>query len=273
MWAFLTLLWRENMTTSQLDISPVPSGVSINAKQRLFVINHGDGVTCMGFDHCFETATQLARALNVQGPSETQRGTIDCYQQYLSLVGQYGKSPVSKMTWYPDGTAPKVRSVLEAARASYTDYHAQGTVLRLFYGDPETGRDWAEQNDVIGFIGRSSGMMKVPLVLEPLLDEERNIVSSGFGGSIMTRSIVRIINVTSGEEMYRHKNYLLPDLQIEERDCPDGYRFVVQRVGEGIVATAKTREEAESHVAFLKGYRLVNAYKTVREHNEELQDA
>ena len=68
MWAFLTLLWRENMTTSQLDISPVPSGVSINAKQRLFVINHGDGVTCMGFDHCFETATQIARALRVQGP-------------------------------------------------------------------------------------------------------------------------------------------------------------------------------------------------------------
>jgi hypothetical protein len=261
------------MTTSQLDISPVPPGVSINAKQRLFVLNSGDGVTCMGFDHCFETAAQLARALSVQGPSESQRGTIACYQQYLSLVGQYGKSPVSKRTWYPDGTPPKVRSVIEAARASYTDYHAQGTVLRLFYGDPETGRDWAEQNDVIGFIGRSSGMMKVPLVLEPLLDEERNIVSSGFGGSIMTRSIVRIINVTSGEEMYRHKNYLLPDLQIEERDCPDGYRFVVQRVGEGIVATAKTREEAESHVAFLKGYRLVNAYKTVREHNEELQDA
>ena len=38
--------------------------------------------------------------------------------------------------------------------------------IRLFYGDPETGLDWNEEHDVIGFLGRSIGPIKVPLLLK-----------------------------------------------------------------------------------------------------------
>src|SRR5580704_12602052 len=37
--------------------------------------------------------------------------------------------------------------------------------VRIYLGDPETGRDWGEENDVTGFIGRSTGREPVLLLL------------------------------------------------------------------------------------------------------------
>ena len=35
--------------------------------------------------------------------------------------------------------------------------------VRIFLGDTETGRDWLEEYDVYGLVGRSGGSVKVPL--------------------------------------------------------------------------------------------------------------
>lgn len=39
-------------------------------------------------------------------------------------------------------------------------------MVRIWLGDTQTGRAWAEENDVIGTIGRSTGTMEVPLLVE-----------------------------------------------------------------------------------------------------------
>ncbi|MFH1740063.1 MAG: hypothetical protein ABIH23_13720, partial [bacterium] len=43
-------------------------------------------------------------------------------------------------------------------------YRDRSTRIRVFYGDTITGRDWMEENDTMGIVGRSSGQIKVPLL-------------------------------------------------------------------------------------------------------------
>lgn len=56
--------------------------------------------------------------------------------------------------------------------------------IRVFYGDPKTGRDWGEEYDTMGYVGRSMGPVKIPLLI--------NNTRSYGGGGILTGSIVRI---------------------------------------------------------------------------------
>jgi hypothetical protein len=37
--------------------------------------------------------------------------------------------------------------------------------IRLFYGDTQTGQSWFDEHDVVGRIGRSTGSIKVPLLV------------------------------------------------------------------------------------------------------------
>jgi len=73
--------------------------------------------------------------------------------------------------------------------------------LRLYYGDPNTGRDWGETHDIEGYIGRSTGQYKVPLLIA-------NRRSMG-GGAILTANIVKIeyANKKDGGVLLRHPNY------------------------------------------------------------------
>src|ERR1039457_5780938 len=56
--------------------------------------------------------------------------------------------------------------------------------IRLFYGDIETGKCWNEENDVIGYIGRSTGSIRIPLMIH-------NKNSSG-GSGILEHCIIGI---------------------------------------------------------------------------------
>ena len=61
-------------------------------------------------------------------------------------------------TFY-NARAPKdVITLLEMARAEHW-------TLRLHYGDAETGRDWLEEHDMLGRIGRSTGRIRIPLII------------------------------------------------------------------------------------------------------------
>ena len=93
-------------------------------------------------------------------------------------------------TSYDDRTPMEVVKILESARQKNTKIH-------LSYGDAETGKDWMEENDVIGYVGRSTGRIQIPLLLKSLR-------SSG-GGGILDRCIVRIIQ--GGKVVYSHPQY------------------------------------------------------------------
>jgi hypothetical protein len=123
-------------------------------------------------------------------------------------------------TWYHKDTPDAVIHVLEVARQL-------GYTVRVFYGDPATGRDWMEQYDVTGRIGRSTGPVRVPLLLH-------NSRSRG-GGAILTNCILRVLWKDS--RGYRHEwrveNYQKPDLYMrlrhESDELHDGRPFVVMK--------------------------------------------
>jgi hypothetical protein len=114
---------------------------------------------------------------------------------------------VSKVgTSYSAGTDPKVMEILDQAIE-------QGLRVRIHYGGPDGPedapvRDWLEEHDVVGRVGRSMGPSKVPILLAQR--------SSSGGPSVLTGCIVRIHVRPKGSNRYkeewRHPNYVAPEL-------------------------------------------------------------
>ncbi|KKM28205.1 hypothetical protein LCGC14_1567040 [marine sediment metagenome] len=73
------------------------------------------------------------------------------------------------------------------------------TRVRFYWGDVKTGRDWGDDCDVKGRIGRSSGSVKIPILLY-------NSRSTG-GGAILDHCIVKITKTNGGYVLYEHPNY------------------------------------------------------------------
>jgi len=108
--------------------------------------------------------------------------------------------------------------------------------VRLFFGDTKTGQDWNEENDTMGRVERSTGRIKVPLLLP-------NIRSTG-GGAILDHCIVKIMK--GKQTVYEHPGYDAGYFEVR--------RNRVFKNGE-IVANFKTEWQAKRYVAFMKGER------------------
>lgn len=94
-------------------------------------------------------------------------------------------------TMYKDTTLKRVVDELETARA-------RGTRVCIRYGDVKTGRDWGDPK-MCGTVGRSSGSIKVPLLIKS---------SRSMGGeSILDAHIVRITESRGGRVLYSHPSY------------------------------------------------------------------
>jgi hypothetical protein len=146
-------------------------------------------------------------------------------------------------TYYHDTTPRPVVQALEAAFASKA-------YVRLFLGDATTGKDWLEENDVAGYLGRSTGPVKVLLLL-------KSKQSSG-GPAILCDCIVRLL--VDGREVYRHPGYVLPTIVIEsDPACPEYPWRALCGVGRDAVAVEyarfKTQLAAEQWRAFMRGER------------------
>jgi hypothetical protein len=111
-------------------------------------------------------------------------------------------------TYYSEETPDEVIRVLESLRS--TDQR-----IKIYLGDRVTGRDWMEEDGKIGKAGRSSGPIKIPLLI-------RTINSHG-GGSIMEDSIVKIATspAASSIVLYQHPRYHQPEMVIREEGLPD----------------------------------------------------
>jgi hypothetical protein len=252
--------------------------VTVNAERRLFVISSGRGYSCYGFDNCFNASVQLVERLNkhlsakdkLAGkqyvmPDPAKKETLDAYAYYESLLDALRGCPAaSKSTWFDPHTPAKVQKILEDAREN-------GQTLRFFMGDAETGRDWCKENDCIGRIGRTGGILKTPILLEPLR-EHGDIRFADGGDAILTANILRIADVTTNEELYRCQNYQLPELVIGESTKP-GYTHTVTRDGKE-QAAFKRYEDAARYVAFMIGATYVQfPYRTVAEYQRDFAEA
>lgn len=113
-------------------------------------------------------------------------------------------SKVVNGTTYSDGTPDEVIRVLENARnwryrvhisLGYTTDEAAANGV----GSKVVGQDWLEEFQSTGYIGRSTGTSKIPLMVH-------NSRSMG-GGAILTDCIVRIRLAKGGRVLYKHPKY------------------------------------------------------------------
>lgn len=144
-------------------------------------------------------------------------------------------------TSYRFETPQEVIDILERSRINRTK-------IRVFFGDV-TGRDWMEEYDTMGHVGRSTGEIKVPLLIP-------RATSSG-GGALIDSSIVKI--TIDKITVYQHPNYRLPALRIAPVSTGSsleqkGYTHMVY-ADDVNTGNFKSLEKAEKYVEFLRGER------------------
>lgn len=222
--------------------------ITINPEQRLFVFKHSEHVTCLGFDVVYNSCKELYRRIiqykllqpdQSPSPVEDQSvGTLQQYDQYANFLRIIGSRKIG--TWFDYETPTKVRTVLER-------YRKDGGTLRIFYGDKKTGRCWLEEHDVVGQIGRSSGTLQATLLMSP---------SERFGSAILDSCIVRIIDADTRSELYRQKNYHLPEMEIRTADvAKSAYEVWTKEEDDNfqIQASFESYGKAAHYVAFMSG--------------------
>lgn len=125
-------------------------------------------------------------------------------------------------------TPDEVIAVLETARQNHTRLH-------ISFGDAETGKDWLEECLSYGYIGRSTGTNKIPLLVH-------NRSSMG-GGALLDHCIVRIRTSKGGTVLYKHPNYHSGDITIHQKETP-------VELGDGRKLTIEVRRDGEVQAAF-----------------------
>jgi hypothetical protein len=93
---------------------------------------------------------------------------------------------------FKESTHPQIKELLTLLN------HSRRRV-RIWYGDTETGRSWNEEYHVMGEIGRSSGLAKIPLMIG-------NRRSLG-GPSVLDHCIIRIDDTNARRTLYTHPNF------------------------------------------------------------------
>lgn len=211
--------------------------VTINTEQKLYVIASGDGYSCFGFDNARDHANQIAQRLNRADLSFTlsDYAALAGYRKYEAAVSAWSQSALTKQTYFDPGTDPEAATVLESRRRTCGK-------VRLVLGDTHTGEPWLNEYYVVGKIGRSSGSLKVPLLVE---------VGESGGGAILTACVLNIIDWKSGRTLYRHPAYREPDLSLQPSDTPER-PWAVIHLNE-VIARFKDMGKACAYIAFMRG--------------------
>jgi len=139
-------------------------------------------------------------------------------------------------THYHEDTPERVKQILESARYNHSR-------IRVFYGDSETGRDWGEEYDVMGRVGRSTGTKPIPLLIH-------NSRSLG-GGGILDHRIVKITR--NKRVLYEHQNYHHANYEIVESDM-HGIAEIVLEDGK-VCARFSKNGQAQKWIDFMEGKR------------------
>lgn len=211
--------------------------IRLNPDQHCYVIPEGDGYSCLGYNNARDHANQIARLMERADLtfSAEDYTTLAGYEKYRNAIAAWGRSRYSAQTYFDPGTEPKVRRVLEACRQT----HCQ---VRLVLGNPQTGLSWLDEHDVVGTIGRSTGWLKVPLLVSP---------GENGGGAILTANVLCIVDWQSGTVLYRHPVYHAPDLLIQPTsDTGLCWRVLHQGID---IARFDDIGKAGAYVAFMRG--------------------
>jgi hypothetical protein len=139
-------------------------------------------------------------------------------------------------TCYHADTSQRVIELLEALRQN-------GRKVRLYYGDVQTGQAWFEENDVIGVIGRSTGSIKVPLLV-PIGD-------SG-GPALLDQCIIRID--TPRKVLYQHEQFRVGEITLTSgngKELP--WEVCIDQV---LHTRFQAKQHAQQYRDFIQGKRF-----------------
>lgn len=149
--------------------------------------------------------------------------------------------------WFKNETPLRVCDVLASS-------YARQKRIRIWYGDIETGVAWAEEHDVVGTIGRSTGPRKVPLLLYRS--------NTGGGPAVLDHCIVRIDEVDSKWAAYKHPLFSNPadsyaivtKQEVDGDQLVDKEWLVVNQAGSAQARFTK-KLTAERWLDFMRGRR------------------
>lgn len=211
--------------------------VTLNPEQQLYVVAFDGGVSCLGFDNARAHANQIAAGLGRPelAFSASDHAALTGYAKYLQATQAWGESALNRRTYFDPGTAPELARTLESCRKA-------GNKVRLVLGDTTTGESWLDEYDVVGTIGRSTGSLKVPLLIEDGQDG---------GGAILTACVLCIIDWRSGRTRYRHPAYQVLDLGIKPTD--DAVHPWAVLLHDKEIARFKDIGKAGAYLAFMRG--------------------
>jgi NADH:ubiquinone oxidoreductase subunit E len=110
--------------------------ITINKERRLYVLNCGEGVSCLGFENAMLETRTLARRLDRPEltPADREFGKLSVLEKRDRLLKLLVDSNKDPGTWFHPKTPRQVRDVLETSRKRVDR-------VRIFYGDSRTGRD------------------------------------------------------------------------------------------------------------------------------------
>jgi hypothetical protein len=166
---------------------------SINTERRLFVLRKGNGYSCLGFDVARDRTRQYAQLLGELLPEPLPYATSEAFELYGEVERRFANSHVARtITLYDPNTPSDLAGLLEEARRN-------GMRIRLFYGDRHTGRDWNEENDIEGYLGRTMGPIHAPILLKSK--------SSCGGGIILSACIVKLLATATKRSLWQHPRY------------------------------------------------------------------
>lgn len=147
-------------------------------------------------------------------------------------------------TTYHEKTSQQILEILENLRKSRK-------LVRIFYGNVETGQAWQEENSV-GVVSRSGGTVKIPILVP-----ENDIG----GGAISSDCIVKIVELTSAYKtrkvVYQHPNFYQPVYEARELErmfIRDGVAYGFEVVASGKQYSChSTLKEAQNLASFMNG--------------------
>lgn len=133
----------------------------------------------------------------------------------------------------------------QAVQNAITSAYNSGARVRVWYGDTITGEAWLEEYEVTGKIGRSSGEVKIPLLI-------KNSRSLG-GGALLDSAIVRIDNIATRRTLYKHPQFSTGDL-VKCAPTSEDFLEAVSKDGETVAQFSKPGQAAR-YIDFMTGKR------------------
>lgn len=210
--------------------------VQAREDERMYLMRNAHACWTLSFDVAFEQTRLLALRLGrpALAPFEAERGTLALLDKRAALL-EIAANANCLGTWFAADTPHLVQRTID--RLIHTE-----EAVRIFYGDPNSGRANTDEYGTIGRVHRSAGVLRVPLLIEE--DEPGGV-------PINDARIVRIVRLGDGRNLYRHPGFHVPTMLIVHDEHP---QFQVSVLVDGVVEARFDRYSKACHwVAFMGG--------------------